>query len=355
MTADDLGRAAAEAVRPNGRAAPPPSAEDGSSSLELYRNSVTKGVIRDHLGYEIVKCRCDCWFCSDCSLVKGLVLRADLVPILDTFSGLLMVSLTVDPELFPSPRDAYLYMTKRRCVGRLMQALRRGEWLHSSRYFYVLEWQERTEQAHFHVLLDSSFVPFEGLLGAWSKNRPRWAGPVMGDRPPFGTAWISQPRFSGGPLHAARYATKYLIKPPAGGFPEWVLGMGKDHRIRRYSTSRPFWGRPAVIREEPKRRRAVQGRTYAERIAGCAQTVNMLSVTEAIDTETGEFSEERTWVGELRVPVASLEGLPPRDPDKPGRRFVEADSLRQAVATIEDACGHPVEWGRYVAYSRGVA
>ncbi len=37
------------------------------------------------------------------------------------------------------------------------------------------------------------------------------------------------------------YASKYLTKYPENGFPDWV--MDATYRIRRYSTSRGFWGK----------------------------------------------------------------------------------------------------------------
>jgi hypothetical protein len=51
---------------------------------------------------------------------------------------------------------------------------------------------------------------------------------------------ISAPKFADA-VHAARYATKYLIKAPSEGFPDWVMDMGDETRIRRYSASKGFW------------------------------------------------------------------------------------------------------------------
>ena len=78
-------------------------------------------------------------------------------------------------------------------------------------------------------------------------------------------------------------------------------------------------------------------------------------MAEVIDTETGEFDEERRWIGELRVPVGRLEGLPQREADRTGRRFVGTPSVREALTAVERACGHQVEWARYVGCGRGAA
>ena len=202
------------------RAAGPASvvAAATSDSLESNENTVTTSQPRLRR-FELSACGCGCWFCGPCSVGKGLRLRAELIPILETFKGLVLVSLTVDASLFASPKDAFLYMVERRCVSRTAQDLRRAGHLHTRRYFYVVEWQRRTEQAHFHVLLDASFIPHADLLRSWSKHRPAVAGPVDGNRPPFGTVWLSVAEFAGGAAHAARYVTKYLTKPPRGGFP----------------------------------------------------------------------------------------------------------------------------------------
>ena len=324
------------------RGGPPPAA--AASSLELSRNSVTRQCESIHLGFELSKCRCDCWFCPDCCGIKGYNLRAELIPILETFTGLLMVSFSVDPTLFASPRQAFDYLRKRRCLSLTAQDLRRGSYLHSRRYFYVLEWQKSTEQVHFHVLFDASFIPFEVLLASWSKYRPADAGPVVGDRPPFGTVWISKPSFEGGALHAGRYATKYLTKVPEGGFPAWVMDMGRKCRIRRYSTSRGFWGRESEERSEPETHRQVSPRSYAERVSECGTTTNVSRVSMVVDTGTGEVDHPREWTGELDVTSLVLGKFPVDEAWSRSRILFEVQSADQACQAGEGLMGHDVAW-----------
>jgi len=281
---------------------------------------------------------------------KGYRLRSELVPILETFGGLLMISLSVDPSLFRSPKDAYLYMRKRRCLALTMQDLRRASCLFSPRYFYVVEWQKETLQAHFHVLLDASFVPHELLLASWSKHRPAWAGPPVASRPAFGTAWISKPRFAGGPVHAARYATKYLIKVPENGFPDWVLEMGADERVKRYSTSRPFWGREAKPASSvaAKRRRG-RGASYSTRIAGCEETSTLFEVRGLADLATGEVNEYRLWLSELSLPSWRLSDVPDARGKEGTRRLVLADSVCEVLQRLHAATGsrvHCMRWAK---------
>src|SRR5688572_7727773 len=95
--------------------------------------------------YELRPCRCDCWFCRDCCRTKGLKLRSKLVPILGTFRGITMVTLTVDPSLFPSPRAAFDHLTQRRCVARTLAELHPRGHTCTNRFFAVMEWQRYTE------------------------------------------------------------------------------------------------------------------------------------------------------------------------------------------------------------------
>jgi hypothetical protein len=276
----------------------------------------------------------------------GYNLRARLVPVLETFDGLMMVTLTIDPELFPDPKTAYLYTMDKRCISVTTQNLDRWNHLHSRRYFYVLEWQEHTEQAHYHVLYDASFIPWDSLLQAWSKHRPKDAGPIEGNRPAFGTALFSKKDFQGGPVHAARYATKYLIKTPEYGFPDWVLAMGKDRRVRRFSTSRGFWGTHSQRAMETTSTRARTKKTYAEKCAECGDSINLFEMNDFLDLETGEVQTKGLWLGQLDADASVIDDLfDPGNPER-RRRSLLAQSPQHAKQIIETVSGHQVSFKR---------
>lgn len=318
----------------------------GSSLLEYIPNTVTTGGQAQAPAdrqFEVAKCRCDCWFCPDCCSVKGYALRRRLISILETFKGLMMLTFTVDPTLFPTPKAAYRYICERRCIGRTLQDLDRAGYLCSRRYFYVVEFQQNTEQAHFHVLIDATFVPFDALLASWSKHRPKEAGPVQGDRPPFGTVLFSKGDIADA-LHAARYATKYLVKTPDYGYPAWVLAMGTNQRVRRFSTSRPFWGNPSQPRREPKSKRKIRQRTYAQRVENCGDSVHLFSLADAVDVQTGEVVAQRQWLGKLAVDSSVLDQLQDDGDPRRRRRVITASSVPGAVQVIESVAGHRVEW-----------
>ena len=326
--------------------------ESTTSLLEPKRNTVTDRHA-GNLTYEVARHRCRCSFCPSCARRVGAKLREKLIPILGTFRGLMLWSFTVDPTLFASPRDAYFYLRERRCLARMIQDLWRGGYLHSRRYFYVVEWQEHTQQAHFHVLLDASYIPWSFVLASWSKHRPATAGPVLGDRPAFGTVDFRKPKKNrpglgqfDSPFHAACYVTKYVTKTPKSGFPAWVLDLGATTRIRRYSASRGFWGTETKRAKcdaayEPK------WASYRERVAKCGTTVDLFEVRLGVDTVTGEIELKRAWVGELDLAADRLCGLPIHEKLRAvsaSRCAILAATSSEAVSILSASLGVGVTW-----------
>lgn len=201
------------------------------------------------IGNELVRCRCRSRFCSHCALVEGLGTAERVKKVIATFKHTLLLTFTVDPKLFASQKDAYAYVQMKRCIGEWIRSMDKAGHLHSRRYFCVVEWQmgkgekEGTLMAHYHVLVDASFIPWQDGLDRWSKFRPEEAGPVDCQRPPFGTFDIKKKDFKNSD-HAAGYACKYLLKQPEKGFPDWVLDSHGE--IKRYWTSKGFYGEDAA-------------------------------------------------------------------------------------------------------------
>lgn len=203
---------------------------------------------------------CRTRFCPHCCLHRGLALREKLEPELAGWSALQMWTLTVDPKLFDGPEAAYRYVRENRCIARVVRALKREGWLDSERWICIVEWQEHTEMAHYHLLLETSYVPFERIAELWGQFRPAsapiWQGSyarsLEGQEPEFGHVRFSKGRGSRGGTfksrsHAARYVCKYLTKVPDHGYPDWVLAF--DGQIRRFSTSRGLL--PSKPRRKP--------------------------------------------------------------------------------------------------------
>jgi hypothetical protein len=295
--------------------------------LESTRKHCDRETEQQAPRYELVSCGCRSWFCSRCCTVQGLRLRRRLLPVLETFQGLLMLTLTLDPSLFESPAHAYRYVRDRRCVALLVRKLHRLGMLHSRRYFYVVEWQKVSEMPHFHLLLDASFIPFATICEAWNSFRPEWAAPVEGDRPGFGAVRFSAPKFANA-MHAACYACKYLIKHPEHGYPSWLLAEAL-RSVHRYGTSRGFWpqsGRPASrddedeagddgecgpaveppMAEEPPESESETSKSIGEYLKACGQTSALVRVVEVVDPITGELVERRQFVRRITRSVPDI-------------------------------------------------
>ncbi|MGP1346375.1 MAG: rolling circle replication-associated protein [Phycisphaerales bacterium] len=318
------------------------AAAGGAASLEYFQNVVTGPPGRQVGLMEVAKCGCDCWFCPDCCTRKGYTLRAGLVPILETFTGLMMLTLTIDPELFPSPYRAYLYLRERRAISVLIQGLHRGGHLHSRRYISVVEFQKQTEQPHFHVLVDATRIPKAAIDAEWSKNRPRTAPPVASNRPAFGMTRFSRREFEGGPIHAARYVTKYLVKTPEHGYPGWALEMGAGKRLPRYSTSRGFWGREPRASRPVRSKREAKQRTYRERLAECGTSCNVFKHSFERHDGSGEVRPRRRWLSRVALDAALLERVPGLGTPSPRRRLLVARSVREAIEILQRASGASV-------------
>jgi hypothetical protein len=206
------------------------------SSNTVIVSGVPGEAVRAEDGYEMRATKCRSRFCNECAVVAGYVLRRRLVPVLQTFKHVMMLTLAVDPSLFANAEQAYTWVRERFALARLMQDLRRAGVVDSARYIYFLEFTKEG-WPHWHVLVESEYVPHELIERCWGKNRPEGIEREAG-RPPFGFVVFSAPKFASAE-HAANYATKYVVKAPREGWPEWVLDY--TGRVQRYSVSRGFW------------------------------------------------------------------------------------------------------------------
>lgn len=271
--------------------------------------------------YEVCAKKCKSWFCEGCAVHKGVTLRERLIPQLATFERCIMITLTVDPKQFESPAAAHAYMQEKRCVSELMKSLKRTGYLSSGRYFCVKEFQKNTKQTHFHLLIDTPFIPIQIVREAWATFVPdSYIRPEGDNSPVFGSVMFSAPRFSDA-RHAAMYATKYLIKTPDEGWPDWV--MQSKRRITRYTTSKGFW--PQKEEPEPEYKQPVghdapppcaptcfcercrgeevepetpETTSISERVDDCCSEAVLLRVEELMTTE-GEIIEQRYYEQEL--------------------------------------------------------
>jgi hypothetical protein len=294
--------------------------------------------------YEVQPCRCNCQFCIHCAKKLSINERFRLSKVLETFTHITMVTLTVDPDLFTTPPEAYAYLRDHKCVHDTIRTLIRRNRLYSRRYFCVLEWQRNTEQVHYHILLDIGDLTEAEVYEIWSRRRPQSAGPAAPGRPRFGVVYVKAAEDLEGYDPPVSKAASYVTKLP-DCFPKWVLDMGADKRVKRFSTSQGFYGRPLQPpRIEPMgRRRTRQERkrlTYAQRTAECGTKLDVFEPATRTDYTTGEVVTFRKYAITIAAKDAGQPGTPAFAPVK-GK--VVAQSPEGVLDHCEAAAGQPLE------------
>jgi hypothetical protein len=230
----------------------------------------------------------------------------------------------IDGESVPSQRQALDYCRKRRVVGEFVKALFKAGCLRSSRYFAVVEVQDETLMVHWHLLVEADFVPMELSRLLWDRNRPKWVGPKPADRPGFGTVRYTTSKKIFSPGHAINYATKYIIKPPPGGWPEWILDLGRFHR---YSVSHRFWlhgdawepdqspgtdgfdwetGKAPDRRSVVTERKPQVQRTIRERLASCKSKCVLVQVRDHCNIAGETVRRQQRMVAMFDFPVKGI-------------------------------------------------
>jgi hypothetical protein len=120
-------------------------------------------------------------------------------------------------------------------------------------------------------------------------------------------------------MHAARYATKYLLKPPEGGYPEWVWKFPGN--IKKHGSSRGFWKSGDPVEDETdfqtgfpkrdqtnskKRKHSKQTKTIEERTKRCGIPAVVMEVTENPNKDGSKRPSYR-YIGSAAVPFPMLQ------------------------------------------------
>lgn len=234
---------------------------------------------------EIVTHRCKARTCRVCGRRRGWETRQVLLEPdrLGLFVVPAMLTFTVDPKKFDSAEQAHDTITKGGFLRRLLKLLKIRAWV------WVLEFH-KSGWPHWHVLVDLSergrLTP-EDLRRCWRLWRDKWGlgGVDVRLKRQFETA-----------EHAVMYVTKYLMKPPKTGYPEWFLA-GKGRRLVQASKrvgALCFKGseHKETQKETEKRR---ESRSLAVRMAECGTSCRL--ILREVNTETGE--ERVECLGEL--------------------------------------------------------
>jgi hypothetical protein len=277
--------------------------------------------------FQACSTRCGSPWCPTCCAFYGWKIRERLEAALAGCGPLLMLTFTVDPSAGDA-RELLDWARERRAVAEVVKQLYRRGHLRSKRFFAVLEFQQNG-YPHWHVLVESKFVPHEVVSHLWNLNRPAAAGPAEPGRPGFGFVWVSKCDFKDG-VHAARYATKYLIKAPRHGHPKWIEQMSHLHR---HYVSHGFWsgvvplgdlqgdqaksdpvsGHPAscfceVCRGEAPAEEREKGKpvTMAERWAKCGKGTDLFAVDEETGSDGKTVRLQKRWLARIREPLTEV-------------------------------------------------
>ncbi len=233
-----------------------------------------------------ISVRCKSWMCPDCRPGKGIEVRRRLMQKATEFVCPRLYTITVNRDWFASPAEAYRYVMEKKFISRLLT-----KELKIRRWVWVLEAQEENGDGwpHWHILIDVGELP-----GVWYCRENK---EYCLSRPDDQRRWLYIPHFLDlnrvhrllrkwhigeqcylsvkqrkfqSPVHAIRYITKYLVKMPRRGFPDWMLHYSG---LRFYQPSRALGTLDAGnVRRVVNPPEAPQQRTMrepVERIAEC--------------------------------------------------------------------------------------
>ncbi|QDU58326.1 rolling circle replication-associated protein [Aeoliella mucimassa] len=210
-------------------------------------------------GFHVIGCGCKSFFCPECCTGRGWALRHKLMAAVQRWqaSRPIMVTCTVDPRNFDGPEQAFDYVREKGLISRMVRELRRLYGEEVGHYFAVLELHE-SGWPHWHVLIDADFIPHDSVERAWNA-----AGPAReGHRFRMGMVKITKPRGFVSKDHAANYSTKYLVKFPKGGYPDWVLK--RQGIFKRYTASQGLFSDPELdaLRDAAERAEFIRQEGY---------------------------------------------------------------------------------------------
>ena len=287
----------------------PPAAAAVNTMLESKGIKVTLSPNQENGDkfFRGIAVHCKSWMCSSCRIPKGKNLRKQLLKKVSLFKAPRLFTLTVNRDYFESPEVAYEYVMKNKFIARLLT-----KEMGVVSWFWVLEVQEKNGDGwpHWHILIDVGNLP-----GMWYHKESQAA---QIDKPAISSGWCYVPRFFDlnrvhhllkkwhigeqcelskrrfkfqNPEHAIRYITKYMIKPPERGFPEWML---KHKGLRFYQPSRAVGSIAEEKQTAPKQakepkesmNKQSQTRLPIDRIAECAKQVLFMSYNPNKDKNT---------------------------------------------------------------------
>ncbi len=262
------------------------------------RNLMDATPSKDNI-YKAIPVCCKSWLCKDCRKQKGHALRERLIKQAEKIKVPRLYTITANRAWHDSPKAFYKYVMNEKFIARLLtkeMGIRRWVW--------IMEAQEKSGDGwpHWHILLDIGDLPAMWFNKATQKAQ---------EEPPANKdGWVYIPHYFDlnkarrllskwevgkqcvlskrhrdlkNPEHAICYMTKYLIKSPRRGFPQWIL---KTPRVKFYALSREFNRKSESVetKEEKKpslKRKNNKARKPVERVAECRKKV-LFSIFDSV-------------------------------------------------------------------------
>jgi hypothetical protein len=222
-----------------------------------------------------------------------------------------MITLTVDPSVFPVASEAFAYLREKRCVTEFIRRLRKRGVLHSHRHIFVYDFH-KNGHPHVHLVVDASWIAHADLQALWDGRGPKCRNVKGKQKKRLGHVNVSRPKIADRSKWA-RYAAEYLFKLP-DEWPEWVLQMGGANggRFRRYSKSRYLWttgkckkSKPeeneSTTSDVPRRRGPARAPSYGNVTEACGRTQALLRVRTLRDDDDVVQKSWRWWIADIQM------------------------------------------------------
>lgn len=266
---------------------------------------------------------CRCGVCQKCSPKRAHREALFVAQVADTFKRPMLITLGCDPTIAPEdPMKLLKHLKEKRAVGEFIRSLR-AKGLITGKAYVALEFQDETQQPHWHLLVDAKgrhrsradegWIPKDYMDERWGKFRPEWAGPrkLFGEEHPVmagqlrpGLGWTDV-RPIKNRKEVIAYVTAYVGKPGKNPIPDYFIEYCDDgHNAVLKSCTRGFFEgvkKPRPKREIGRRRRKVVRRKVRERTSSCRRECDVMEVIETI--RNGEIVpglKESKYLGTVR-------------------------------------------------------
>ena len=266
--------------------------------------------------------KCNNWCCPECGRKKGKWLRKILhTQKMDLFLIPKLFTFTVNPSAFSSPKEAYRFVRDGNFIPRMMR------YMHIKKWICVLECQ-KNGWPHWHLIVDIADLNEAWIKGNGKNLIVRYSPPDEKDKSfhhvthyvdmkKMHRLWrkwgigeqvdFSRKKGRKNKAHCFNYITKYLIKNPENGYPEWLM---EEERVRFVSASKAvgslFGSKSVRSNEKEKEEDEEDQRNKSQifvRVASCGLKTDLIEYNE------GKYK----YLTTIDIPLENLLQLKPDD------------------------------------------